>query len=305
MKIALIWPNANAPWPPKGWGAIEKYVWEYKVNLEKIGHIAELRYSNSNDLSNFDIIQVHTWNQALNLYDRELPYFLSFDDSHVIYFGKESELYKNNIESIKKSKLSIMHSKFLLNYFNNKNLIYLRHGANPEVFKFLNIPHYEHKLLCVCKTDQDDRKGIKLSINIAKQMNLPITIVGPNNDFFKKNKFNYNKLTIIGNKDDDELVKIYNEHTIFIHLSKLETGHPNLTLIESIYCGTPVVGICDIDILGMKNTKLNENDIINDIKHVINNYNYYQNQCFKLKNNKKYDWLTITKDLVKIWESHK
>lgn len=298
MKIALIWPNANAPWPPKGWGAIEKYVWEYKINLEKLGHLAELRYSNSDDLLNFDIVQVHTWNQALNLSKRNIPYIFSFDDSHVIYFGRESDLYKNNIEAIKKSILSIMHGEFLIDYFGEDNMVYLAHGANPDVFKYLDIPHYEHKLLCVGRTDQDDRKGILISIKVAMELNLPITIVGPNEDFFREHHQNYDKLTIIGNSDDDELVKIYNEHTIFLHPSKLETGHPNLTLTESIYCGTPVVGTCDIDLLGMKNIKLSEENLIKGIKDVINNYEDYQYQCFELKNSKKYDWYTITEELI-------
>jgi len=304
MKISLIWPNANSPWPPKGWGAIEKYIWEYKINLEKLGHIVELRYSNSDDLYNFDIVQVHTWNQATNLKRRKIPYFFSFDDSHVMYFGKNSDLYRDNMEAIKGSILSIMHGEFLIDYFNENNLVYLKHGANPDVFKFLNIRHYEHKLLCVGKTDQNDRKGIILSIETAKEMNLPITIVGPNEEFFNENPPNYDKLTIIGNKNDEELVEIYNNHTIFLHPSKLETGHPNLTLTESIYCGTPVVGTCDVDILGMKKIKPNKENLINGIKDDIGNYSDYQNQCFELKNNKSYDWYTITKELINIYNSN-
>lgn len=302
MKIALIWTNANISWPPKGWGAIEKYIWEYKINFEKLGNQVELRYSNSNDLNEFDIVQVHTWNQALNLYKRNIPYIFSFDDSHVIYFGKKSKIYENNLEAIKKSKLTIVHGEFLKDYFNEKNIEYLRHGANPNVFEFLNKKHYEHKLLCVGRTDQDDRKGLLLSIEIAKELNLPITIVGPNEDFFKNNNYNYDKLKLIGNKTDNELVNIYNEHTIFLHLSKLETGHPNLTIIESLYCGTPVVGTCDINISGMKKIKLLKNDIIEGIIDVIENYSKYQKDSLLLKKQGFYNWDNITKDLLNIYK---
>jgi len=302
MKIALIWTNCNIPWPPKGWGAIEKYIWEYKVNLEKLGHIADLRYSND-ELSSYDVVQVHTWNQALNLNRRKIPYVYSFDDSHVIYFGEKSELYKNNYDAIKFSKYSIVHGEFLNDYFKDLNTIYLEHGANPDIFKFLNIPHYNHKLLCVGRTDQDDRKGILLSIEVAKELDLPITIVGPNEDFFNKNDISYDKLTIIGNKNDNELVELYNEHTIFLHPSKLETGHPNLTLIESMYCGTPVVGTCDVDIPGVKKIKPNKENLIQGVKDMIENYTDYQKQCFELRESKKYDWYSITKKLINIYSN--
>jgi len=303
MRIALIWANANTPWPPKGWGAIEKYVWEYKTNLEKMGHIADLRYSND-DLLEYDIVQVHTWNQALNLKRRGIPYIYSFDDSHVIYYGKDSELYLNNSKAIEHSILSLMHGEFLLDYFDKGKMIYLEHGANPDTFRFLNIPHYEHKLLCVGKTDQDDRKGILLSIDVAKKLSLPITVVGPNEKFFSENNYDYDKLTIIGNKNDDELLKLYNEHTIFLHPSKLETGHPNLTLIESIYCGTPVVGTCNVDILGMRKIKPTKENLIEGIKDMIENYNDYQKQCFTLKDSKVYDWYSITEKLINIYQNN-
>jgi len=310
MKVALIWTNPNMSWPPSGWGAIEKYVWEYKINLEKLGHTSEIRYSNSDDLRDFDIIQVHTWNQALNLKERGIPYIYSFDDSHVVYFGPSSvpargqdkNLFYNNLDAIKNSVCSIVHSEYLIEFFGEKNLVYLRHGANPDTFKFLNIPHYEHKLLCVGRTDQDDRKGFGLAIECAKKLNLPITIAGPNEDFFNEMKFDYDKLTIIGNSNDQDLVKLYNNHTIFLHLSKLETGHPNLTLVESIYCGTPIIGTCNVNLDGMKLIKLSNKNLINEIREVIDNYPIYQNDCFKLKNSKIYDWFEITKDLVKIYE---
>lgn len=302
MKIALIWPNYNIPWPPKGWGAIEKYIWEYKINFEKMGHDVELKYSNSLDLNEFDIVQSHSWNQSINLHKRKIPYIFSFDDTHVINYGKKTELYKNNLMAIKNSEFTIVHGEFLIEWFNEKNIIHLRHGANPDKFKFLNLSNKKHKLLCIGKTDQYDRKGFKIAIESARKLNFPITVVGPNEEFFENNNINYDKLSILGDKDDDELNKIYNEHTIFLHPSKLETGHPNLTLIESIYCGTPVVGTCNISILGMKKIKPNIEDLIKGIDNVINNYDEYQNLCLKLKRCEIYDWYSISSDLIDIYK---
>ena len=73
-KIALILISPNISVPPKGWGAIEKYIWEYKINLEKLGYIVELCYPDNENLYQFDIVQVHTWNQALYLHEKNIPY---------------------------------------------------------------------------------------------------------------------------------------------------------------------------------------------------------------------------------------
>lgn len=306
MKIALIWPNPDNPWPPKGWGAIEKYIWEYKTNFDKLGVSSDIRYSNSYDLNDFDMVIGFTWNQSLNLYERNIPYINSFDDIFVIRHGKDSDLFRNNIDAIKHSIFTLVHGEYLIDFYGENNIVHLRHGANPDIFRPLNTQSYmknkKHKLLCVGRTDADDRKGIEIAINAAQYLNLPITIVGPNDEFFSQKNITYDKLSVIGNSNDNELSKIYNDHTIFLHPSNLETGHPNLTLIESIYCGTPVVGTCDVSIKGMKNIKPNKENLIQGINEVIDNYMYYKMECINLRNSHYYDWYTITKDLLTMIE---
>lgn len=302
-RIALILISPNIPVPPKGWGAIEKYMWEYKINLEKLGHTVELRYPDASDLKTFDIVQVHTWNQALLLYKKDIPYVFSFDDTHVLFHGKDSDLYKNNLEAIRKSEITIVHGEYLLEYFNEPNMVYLRHGANPEVFKPLQSKSKSHSLLCVGRTDQDDRKGLLMAIKAAKNLDLPITVVGPNDHFFKNSSFTYDKLTLIGNTDDEGLTDLYNSHTIFLHPSKLETGHPNLTLIESIYCSTPVVGTCNIPIKGMVQITPSLSSLIEGIQKTIDHYDNYLQECYTLKSTHHYDWSSITSDLLSIYLS--
>ena len=301
-KIALLLISNNIPVPPKGWGAIEKYMWEYKINLEKLGYQVDLKWPNSPDLTEYDIVQVHTCNQALYLAEKNIPYIFSFDDTHVVVYGKNSPLYKKHIEAIQKSVLTIVHGEFLVDYFNEPNVVYLRHGANPDVFKNFYTPQQNHKLLCVGATHLNDRKGLLKAINVAKKMDLPLTIVGPNQEFFDKNPQNYDKLTLIGNTDDEGLTKLYNEHTIFLHPSNLETGHPNLTLVESLYCGTPVVGTCHKSLQGMRLIEPTEESLEKGIQDVISSYEDYVKGCIEFKESKKYDWFDISKDLLKYFE---
>lgn len=305
MKIALIWINYQTPIPQRGYGAIEKYTWQYYINLKLLGHdVVISTTTNDNNLKDFDIVQSHSWNQCLNLHENNIPYIFSFDDTHVIYYGKDSELYKNNLLAMKHSLLTIVHSKYLLNYFGLDNMVYLRHGADKNTFKCLKEKSEEHSLLTICKTDQDDRKNIKLSIDVAQKLNIPITVVGPNDNYFNNNKYDYEKLTIIGNTIDEDLVNLYNDNTIFIHPSKLETGHPNLTLIESIFCGTPVVGMCHEYVDGLYNIKPNFESVYDGVKTVINDYKYYRKRCLNNYKTEYYDWYNITKDLEKIYKDN-
>ena len=54
MKIAQITPG-NMEIPPKGWGAIERVIWEYKLGLEKHGHQVDIKYL----ISYPNALQVH------------------------------------------------------------------------------------------------------------------------------------------------------------------------------------------------------------------------------------------------------
>lgn len=40
MKISIIGPNTHIP--PKGWGAVESLIWDYKITLEKLGHEVQI-----------------------------------------------------------------------------------------------------------------------------------------------------------------------------------------------------------------------------------------------------------------------
>ena len=39
MKFSIVGPNTHIP--PKGWGAVESLIWDYKVNLET-GHEVDI-----------------------------------------------------------------------------------------------------------------------------------------------------------------------------------------------------------------------------------------------------------------------
>lgn len=312
MKIALI--NLGAiEIPPKSWGAIEKVIWNYKLELEKLGHTVDVVFPweiIEDGKQKYDIVHFHAANQAIESYcDFMTPYVFSLHDHHVVRYGKLSPTFNSNLQAMKHSVASITHAEFLVDYFDTTDkLYYLSHGADTELYKDNGKPRTEHKLICVANNGYAndpsyDRKGFRYSIEAARKLDLPITIVGPvanRDNFFKANPdlLEYPKLKIIHDPSEIELIEILNEHTIFLHPSELEAGHPNLTIVESMACGLPIVGTYNgkNQLDGLVKCNRNTIDVVDKIKMVIEDYDNYRRIARETA--VKYDWSIIVKQLV-------
>ena len=312
MKIALI-NLGTIEIPPKSWGAIEKIIWNYKLQLEKLGHTVDIVFPweiMENGKQKYDIVHFHAANQALESYsDNMTPYVFSLHDHHVVRYGKHSPNYSNNLLAMKRSVASITHAEFLIDYFDTTDkLYYLSHGVDSELYKDDNKSRTEHKLICIANNGYAndpnyDRKGFRYSIEAAQKLDLPITIVGPKNNrenFFKANPdlLQYSKLTIIEDPSETEMIEILNKHTIFLHPSELEAGHPNLTIVEAMSCGLPVVGtyLGKNQLDGLVKCNRNTIDVTDKIKIVIDDYDNYRKKA--RETGLKYDWGVIVKQLV-------
>ncbi len=311
MKITQVTPGLIQI-PPNGWGAIEKIIWEYSNSIKKIGHQCDIKYLNDVEVS--DIVHIHVANLAIEASKKGIPYIFSLHDHHVVHYGKNSALYQENLKAIKGSIISFTHAEFLVDYFDETDkLFYLSHGVNTEIYKSNKKSKTEHKLLCVANNglggDQTyDRKGFGLAIEAAKRLNLPITIAGPDNNrnFFEHHQhlLDYENLNLIfTNPDEKSLIELYNDHTIFLHPSMLEAGHPNLTLLESVSCNVPVVGtyLGSQKIEGMVVVERDVEKIVNGIKSVMDNYEYFVEKTNV--DREKFDWDSVVGKLVKIYDT--
>ena len=238
--------------PPNGWGAVERLIWEYKQNLEKLDVPVDIRYTNELEKWPDTIVHAHLANQALHCLERNIPYVFSLHDHHTEWYGKDSWVFKQNLAAMKGSIISFTHAEHLIEYFSETDkLFYLPHGANTDFFTPDHSPK-KHRLLMIANNGLGgdsgfDRKGFRYGIEAAKAMELPITIAGhpDNNKFFEihKDLLEYEKLTLkLTNPTDEETRALYQSHTIFLHPSMLEAGHPNLTLMEATACAVPIVG---------------------------------------------------------------
>jgi len=250
--------SSNLPIQPTGqrrWGAVELIIEEYSQNLRKMGHNVDIKWLNEIPIGHYDIVHIHVANLCLEAKKRGLQYVYSNHDHHSYHYGKYSWNYNQQLEAIKGSVISFAHAEYVIDFFDDTDkLFYLRHGADTNYYK--PIPRYDgyinHKLLMCANNgvagDQSaDRKGFRYGIEAAKQLGLPITIVGAdaNREFFEfhKDLLEYDKLTVIDtNPTEEEKIKIFSEHTIFLHPSNLEFGAPNITLCEAASMCMPIVG---------------------------------------------------------------
>jgi glycosyltransferase involved in cell wall biosynthesis len=296
-----------------GWGAVEKIVREYKISLEKLGHEVDIKHLNEVEPNQYDFVHCHMGNLALELFNRGIPYVFSLHDHHTEHYGKDSYCFRHNLDAMKKSIFAITHAEYLVDYFDETDkLFYLSHAVNTSFFTPAPERPAEHRLLMVANNGLAgdygfDRKGFRYGVEAARELDLPITIVGTdaNQRFFDIHKdiAEYPKLNLIArNPTENELLQIYHQHTIFLHPSMLEAGHPNLTLKEAASCALPMVATYrgSEDINGL--WKLNEittNAVIEGIRRLMQDYDMIR--AVMLQFRESHDWIHTCKTLSKMY----
>jgi glycosyltransferase involved in cell wall biosynthesis len=318
MRIAQV-ISSNLPILPtgqRGWGATELIMDEYTKNLKKLGHEVDLLYLNNVDPKKYDIVHIHVANLCIEAHKRGIEYVYSTHDHHSYHYGKNSSNYREQLEAMKKSIFSLAPAEYVVDYFDDTDkLFYLSHGVDTSYY-LPNFNYSNHKLLMCANNGVAgdygaDRKGFRYGIEAAKSLNLPITIVGAdaNTKFFDihKDLLEYDKLTIIDtNPTESEKLKIFQDHTIFLHPSNLEFGHPNLTLLEAASCCLPIVGTYKgtnkIDGMYVMN-ELNTEEVIKGINYVSSKYDILVVEM-SIKR-ESYDWLNVCKNLDKKYNAVK
>ena len=300
--------------PPNGWGAVERLIWAYKQGLEQLGETVDIQYVNHVENKPDQIVHTHLANLAIDCRDRNIPYIYSLHDHHTEWYGKDSWVYNQNVEAMKGSIISFTHAEYLIDYFDTVDkLFYLPHGADTEFFTPDHSPK-SHALLMIANNGLGgdsgfDRKGFRYGIEAAKELGLPITIAGhpDNNKFFEIHSelLDYPKLTLkLTNPTDEEMRDLYHTHTIFLHPSMLEAGHPNLTLMEATACAVPIVGTYK----GSRHMdgmwvipSISTEQMITGIKETIKTYEHRRNEMLKARDSRS--WLEVCKILKKYYDN--
>jgi glycosyltransferase involved in cell wall biosynthesis len=311
MKICQVNPGCGIPIPPPTWGAIEKIVWEFTCNLKELGHEVDIKWANEIQPGEYDLVMVHVANLALELASNNVSYVFQHHDHHAYHYGKDSTIYKQNREAMEKSVFSLVPARYLVDYFDLPNVHYFSHGVNTDTFKPNDTTPVYHSLLMLANNGLGgygsyDRKGFELGVKVAMSRNLPITIAGPKNNknWFNDNPwvFGYPKLSILNEPSNEQLRQLYNSHTVFLHPSDLEAGHPNLTLLEAAACGLPILGCIEEETIfhGLWRAPRDLNLLLQGLDVIIDEYNQYRQNA--LNTAQELSWLNRSKELIQLYE---
>ena len=312
MKICQIDPGCGIPIPPPAWGAIEKIVWEFTNNLDKLGHEVDIKMSGVIEPNEYDIVHCHVANLALELSERNIPYIYQLHDHHAYHYGKESHVYKENLQAIEGSLVSLMPARFLVDYFDHPKCEYFSHGVNiDDFYPIKKETPVEPKLLMIANNglagdSTFDRKGFTYGLGLAMLNNLEITIAGPsdNKRFFNAHLWmlNYPKLNLVFDTPNSKLLELYHEHDIFIHPTMLEAGHPNLTMVEAAASGLPIIADWEkeTDFHGAWRSPRDIFEMDRGLKDIIDNWALYREKIYNTS--KELSWFNRSKELIKIYE---
>ena len=314
MKICQVDPGCGIPIPPPSWGAIEKIVWEFTQNQIKLGHEVDIKMSGQIQPGEYDIIHCHVANLAIGLAEQGIPYIYQLHDHHAYHYGKESHVYKENLQAIEGSLVSLMPARFLVDYFNHPKCMYFSHGVNTsEFYPIEKEKPTEPKLLMVANNGLAgdptfDRKGFTYGLGLAMLNNLPITIAGPsdNKRFFNHHLWmlNYPKLNLVFDTPNSILLELYHNHDIFIHPTMLEAGHPNLTMVEAAAAGLPIIADWEHNTTfhGAWRAPRNVFEMDKGLKDIINNWELYREKVSQTANN--LDWFNRSEEIIKIYKQY-
>ena len=259
-------------------------------------------------------------NLCIEAAKRGIAYITSLHDHHAFYHGKDSFVYQQQLEAIKKSVFSIAHGEYVVDYFNETDkLFFLPHGVDTSYFTVTQereINLNNAKLLMVSNNGMAsnfliDRKNFRIAIEAAKALDLSITIVGTdaNNKFFEGNEdlLEYDKLTVIAdNPPQDTLLELYHTHDLFIHPSSLEFGVPCLAQLEAASCCIPIIGTMKgvgsmVGLYKIDDTNITSEQVAEGIRYCIEKYPYVKDAMVKYRHN--WDWSKVCERLERMYKA--
>jgi glycosyltransferase involved in cell wall biosynthesis len=311
MKICQVDPGCGIPIPPPSWGAIEKIVWEFKTNLEKLGHEVHIRMASDIRPGEFDIVHCHVANLCETLQQNDIPYIYQLHDHHAYHYGKESHVFKENYRAVEGSLVSLMPARFLVDYFDHPKCMYFAHGVNTDFYYPNFKAEKQGEFLMIANNGLAgdptfDRKGFNFGVALAALNGKRITIAGPSNN---KNWLNSNLwilnhplLSMIFDPSPEQVRELYHSHEIFVHPSMLEAGHPNLTLLEAAACGMPIIGWIEMatDFHGLWRAPRDVMDMNIGYHDIKNRWDWYVNSS--LNTAKELSWFNRSKDILEIYQ---
>jgi glycosyltransferase involved in cell wall biosynthesis len=245
MKIVIIGPGIM-PIPPKGWGAVEILIWDYKCELEKLGHKVEIvntpnREEMVNQCNSFNPDFVHIqydeyWHIIPDLNCKNIA--ITSHYGYIEQMGKPfTKCYEHVLDGFKK----IYNQCYFFCLSKGIKDTYIQHGI-PENRMFITPNGARNDLFRYDKNCKFNDKSIYVGkIENRKRQNL-IQSYNANVDFagnYQDSNFNTNDIHYLGEWNKEHL---YDNLTNYANLVLLSDGEADpLVTKEALMSGLGLV----------------------------------------------------------------
>ena len=240
MKISIIGPGIM-PIPPKGWGAVESLIWDYNIELTKLGHDVQIvntqnRQEIINQVNQYNPDFVHL--QYDDLFD-VLPYIKCKHKAATTHYGYLEQPHRYGgyvriFEAFLREDFNIIClSEGIKNIYKkygvNENKLYVVcNGARQDMFRYTSTPSKPEKSVYLAKITDRKRQWMYQNIN-------DIDFIGNKDD----NRINFSRPNYIGEWDKPTL---YDNLTNYANLVLLSDGEADpLVTKEALIAGLGVV----------------------------------------------------------------
>ena len=242
MKICLIGPGFSEI-PPKGWGAIESLLWDYKIYLEKNGQtVLIINDKNLNvvlqQCREFSPDVIHIQYDDYIFWANELQricqkIYITSHYGYILQPHKYDTPYWGIFESFIKAPVKILalsegiKNTYIMYGKKPEDIVVIHNGANVDKIQFRETPRYYNKSICLAKLTKRKRQNLLYHLNnIDFAGNYDNTIALPSRGY-------------IGEMTKEQ---IYENLTDYANLVLLSDGEAHaLVIMEAFAAGLGVV----------------------------------------------------------------
>jgi glycosyltransferase involved in cell wall biosynthesis len=255
LKIAQINLGYNIPVPPRKWGGLEEVQGQLILEGRRRGHQVDYIYINEfiNNKDYYDLCHIHS-----GIFAKELDnvgyknYVYTLHDIHPKVWGKDHENSLQQLNANQNSKITIALSDYYVDWFENKNNLIKGFIAVDTKYWEANFDKNLNNHRIICVGANDNRKGFWLAAQAARELDIPISIVGPiREDWIEEelNKINdgWGKIIRYYDTPKAKIHELYKSHTIMVHPTEVECGQPCLSVMEAASSGLAVISCFDDD----------------------------------------------------------